>query len=217
MFTQGNVQQFIDTCQPGDCLFWWGTAWLSHAIERLTHGGPSHVAMVRRIESRTPAGIILVESTEIQTPKKFIGVVERRFADELAEYVSDKGAGVFAPIRFDLRARSDWDRWGAWMDSQIHHPYDYIRMVTEAINARMDRIPVLSHIAAIVDQNRNLSREFCSEIACAGFQDIGILSPTRNPALTAPVDSLRTAMFGAGIQILGPPLAGDFGYNTVAP
>lgn len=218
--TEGaGLDTFLATCQPGDCLHWWGASWLSHQIERQTGDGPSHVSMVRRVNSRTAAGIMLVESTEISQPHRFIGVVERSFYDEYDEYQTGKGQGVFCPLAARYRTPAfDWDAWGAFMDQHVGDPYSYAQMVLEAYDNLVvsHHIPGLDIIAGDFARG-NWHQEFCSQLWCIGKQFAKVLSPERIPGLTAPKNSWQAAIYGDGVQILGAPLASDLGYNTVTP
>jgi hypothetical protein len=175
--------------------------------------------MVRQICARTPDGIILVESTQIEEPKRFVGVVNRPFSAELADYLSVKGSGVWCPIRAALRAKVDWDAWGAWADSQLGNSYDYVRMVTEAYNSWVTahHLGMLADIANRIASNATHHTEFCSELWCFLFQYVKLLSAARVPSMTAPLNSWQAAIYDPGVQILGTPIASFLGYSTVAP
>lgn len=218
-FQTGTIDAFLAGCQIGDCLHWWGGSPLSKAIEAATHGGPSHVAMVRDPGDRTLAGVKLVESTQVEVPKKFIGVVERPFGDELGDYQNERGSGVWCPIRTEIRANVNWANWGGAADSQVGNPYDYTRMVTEAYNAFVTahHLLLIAEIANRIAANNAHHSEFCSELWCFLYFWAHVLSPSRVPSLTAPLNSLQAAIYGPGVQILGAPLASDFGYNSVSP
>lgn len=217
-FQQGSVNDFLAACQVGDSLHWWGTSDLSKGIEMATHGGPSHVAMVRRVNSRTPAGIVLVESTQIEKPKKFIGVVERFFSDEWSDYFLTGGQGVWCPLKAMIRTSVDWDAWGKLADSHVGEPYSYAQMVLEAYDAFMvdHHIPGLDMLAKDFAAGE-WHMEFCSQLWCLYGQGGKYLSSDRVPGLTAPLNSLQANIYGRGVQIMGPPLASDFGYSTVRP
>src|SRR5260370_38962053 len=100
--------------------------------------------MVRRIDARTPDGIILVESTQVSKPHRFIGVIERSFGEEADEYAQEHGQGVWCPLAARYRAAetlppgvpSDWvDQWAALADRHVGDPYSYAQMVLEAYNS----------------------------------------------------------------------------------
>lgn len=218
---QSGLAQFVANCQVGDCLHWWGGSWLSRQIERQTSGGPSHVAMVRRIDDRDPTKIILVESTQVSQPKRFIGVIERSFWDEYSEYKDGSAQGVWCPLSPALRVQDGlWvGPWGTEADKHIGDPYSFAQMVLEAYNSLVvsNHIPVLEDIAADFARG-NWRQEFCSQLWCILFQKAGFLSTTRIPGLTAPTNSWQAAIYGPAQQILGPPLIleNDLRYNTVA-
>jgi hypothetical protein len=220
MIQQSSLDAFVAGCQPGDCLHWWGASWLSHQIERQTGDGPSHVAMVRRIASRTPAGIMLVESTSVSKPKRFIGVVERPFSDEYADYAGGQGQGVWCPLSAVYRRAFDPEAWGVFMDGRVGDKYAYAQMVLEAYDALVvnHHIPLLDTLALDFARG-NWRQEFCSQLWCLGFQQAGILSASRIPGLTAPTNSWQAAIYDpAARQILGAPLKlpNDLKYNSVA-
>jgi hypothetical protein len=217
-FQPGSVDDFLAACQIGDALHWWGTSALSKAIEAATKGGPSHVAMVRHVGDRTLQGITLVESTQVAVPHKFIGVVERPFADEWSDYKSTGAQGVWCPLRTMIRTGVDWEAWAKLADTHVGEQYSYAQMVLEAYDAFMvsHHVPGLDLIANDF-AGGNWHMEFCSQLWCLYGQGGKYLGPSRVPGLTAPVNSLQAAIYGRGVQILGPPLASDCGYNLVAP
>jgi hypothetical protein len=222
MIIQSSVSDFLAGCQIGDSLCWWGGSWLSHAIESQTGDGPSHVSMVRRIDARTPAGIVLVESTEVATPHRFIGVVERSVGEEIDEYNQEHGQGVWLPLAARYRtADYNWDDWAAWMDSRIGDSYSYAQMILEAYDELVvsHHIPGLDIIAADFARG-NWHQEFCSQLWCMGKQHIKVLSASRIPGLTAPKNSWQAAIYDtAARQFAGAPLTlpNDLSYNSVAP
>lgn len=155
----------------------------------------------------------LVESTQVPG---FTGVVERPFVDEFEDYKSGS-IGLWAPLRPDVRQSGNWVAWRSFVDGQQHHHYATLRMMTEAYNSFIIRhkIPILDVIAEDVADPKNLKTEFCSSLWCASFQAAGILSSTRQPSLTAPIDALRAAIYSPAKQIMGDTLKADFGFNTV--
>lgn len=218
---QSSMVAFLSGCEVGDCLFPWGGSWLSHQIERQTGGGPSHVSMVHQINARTPDGIILVESTQISNPKRFIGVVNRSFGEEYGEYSTGKGQMVWAPLSLSTRQAIKMPEWLASAKKHMGDPYSYAQMILEAYNALVSshHIPILDGIAEDFARG-NWHREFCSQLWCILGQDGGILSPYRIPGLTAPLNAFQAKIYApTAMQILGNPLVleNDLKFNTVAP
>ena len=221
-FTQGTVADIIPQCQTGDCFHFWGRSELSEAIEDATGGGPSHVAMVRSaVGVKSAANVVTVESTQISKPKKFIGVVNLTLQTHIDEYSNpgpdQGGAIVYCPLRPSIRAKTNWVAWAAYADNHVGDPYSYGQMVLEAYDAFMadHHIPILGWLAKEFAAG-NYHAEFCSQLWCMYGQFGRYLGLDRVPGLTAPINSLQAAIYGPGVQILGPPLDKDYGYNTVA-
>lgn len=218
---QSSMSSFLSGCEVGDCLFPWGGSWLSHQIEKQTGGGPSHVSMVHQINARTLDGIILVESTQITKPKRFIGVINRSFGEEYDEYSTGKGQIVWAPLSSPIRESLKMPEWLASIQKHMGDSYSYAQMVLEAYNALVvsHHIPILDGIAEDFARG-NWRREFCSQLWCIIGQAGGILSPYRIPGLTAPLNAFQAKIYGTNaMQILGNPLVLEHGlkFNTVAP
>lgn len=223
---QGTVDEVIAQAQVGDVFHFWGKSELSKAIELATHGGPSHVAMVRNVlqsekEAGTPAGIITVESTQVSTPKRFIGVVNLTLQTHLDEYLKPGpdfgGVVLYCPLRPAIRARTDWNSWAHNADKHVGDPYSYGQMVLEAYDAFMvnHHVPGLDFLAKEFAAG-NFHAEFCSQLWCIYGQFGEYLSESRIPGLTAPLNSLQGAIYGpTAIQLTGAPLASDYAYNSV--
>ena len=99
--------------RPGDLIFYWGTAPISHAIEILSGNGPSHVQMVETIEAN--GDVMIVEST---IRGKVNGVQRYELGASIQEYPS--GSSVAAAILSDSsRARADLARLTPAIDAVI--------------------------------------------------------------------------------------------------
>lgn len=202
---QSSYELIRPQLQMGDAFFCSGNSTISKAIEFVTHSPWSHVACVYRAGDSDDL-VQWIESTQM---RGYTGVSITRASERIAEYAGEGGRVVWAPIRADLRARSDWPKWQAWMLSMDHKPYDY-RQMLRMIFEPFAHVPI---VGEVLTNHEQMNSEYCSELKTLGEKLIGIVGLSVNAAGTSPADAYRFAIYGEPVQVAGPALTQDYGFN----
>jgi hypothetical protein len=231
----GTVEEVVAKAKIGDVFLCRGKSWLSNAIADVAkdrrypgYWGWSHVFMVRQVTTNGPgkqitaANVVTVESTQTGNPRNFIGVVNLSLQTHLDEYTSPSNADyggllVYCPLSEEVRAKAAWTAWTVTADKDVGEPYSYLQMVVADLNKKLVdwKIPILDLLAGRF-AGANFHAAFCSQLWDMLGQSGGFLGKNRIPGICEPVDCWEAAIYAPeAIQLTGPALDGDYGYNTV--
>lgn len=203
---QSTYEKIRPLLKIGDAFFCSGNSTISKAIEFVTHSPWSHVASVYRTDDPDD----LIQWIEATTLRGYTGVSITRASERVIEYAGEGGKVVWAPIRQDLRDRTDWKKWQEWMLSMNHRPYDYhqmLRMVFEPFA----NLPI---IGEVLTNHEQMNREYCSELKTLAEKIVGIVGPQVNASETSPADCYKFKIYGEPVQVAGKPLIEEYGFNT---
>lgn len=159
-----SIQPFY---RVGDAVFFWGNGLLSKAIEDATHGGPSHVAVVRQTGAEDP---LVIQST-IEDGRD--GVQSTPLSRLWATYPAGSRR-AFLPLSAAARQRLNlFAFYRACGDLDGHVTYDKIGLVEFLARD----LPVIgSHWF----QGEKTSAMVCSALAACLYVKAGVLPVTLN-------------------------------------
>ena len=168
--------------RPGDILAFSGHGIVSETIKIATGSHVSHIGIV--LDAGPCA--MLIESTSIGG---FRGVTEGPLVERGGQY---DGSAWWLPLRDRFIGLQKKQHLRAWLDSQAHKRYDTWGAVGAGLRL---------HLGAAQEW-------FCSELAAAALQHIGVLPVELDASLVRPCDIVRMPIFTAEYyQIKGPPEA----------
>lgn len=162
--------------RPGDILAFSGRGVVSEVVRLATGSEISHIGIVLNGE---PAAQI-IESTSLDG---FTGVTVGGFVSRCVEYDGDIW---WYPLRPEFRAKCRPTEFQTWLDAQDQKRYDTWGAIGSALH------------------DHRLHREgewFCSELAAAALQHVGVLDRKVDPALVRPCDLVAMPLFTGRCQI----------------
>jgi len=174
--------------QIGDIIAFGGADFFSSTIRLFTSSSVSHVGIVNRIDFGDDFyKIEIIESGFHKTSKiPFIGVKTEFLSDRINDYESSGGQVWWLPLGDDERKILNKNKLAflKFLYQQNNKPYD----LSDAIKAGIDILDK----SGITKAKEDFNKFFCSELAAASFEKIGIL-PSLNSSEVTPID---LCMFG---------------------
>jgi hypothetical protein len=213
---QSSYDDIKHQLQVGDVLFFGGksnlwppshftSGFISGGIELFTQSPISHAATVISREDDTPQykPAELVEST---TLNGFTGA-QRSPADwRVSTY---EGRVWWAPLSEEVRARFDEAAFVKFTLAIQGHPYDY-KAVAAMMWEPLASIPAFHFLM----NKEDLSRVYCSEYVCAGFEAAGVMGKRVDFAECSPQDLAKKRIYGNLVQLRGD-LKAIPNFNTI--
>ena len=189
----------------GDVIALWGRAPISRVIQRATHGGPSHVAVVVRefvrgacpdchaeVPCMSPSGPMLIECT-LDFRQNGIRVID--LADLLAEYPMPGCRAALYPLTTDAKCRMDpvaFQGKVAQLRDQGNH-YDAPGLARFLFPKRVQQA---------LELDPELGHEWvCSVCAAMLLRDCGVLPGTADPEIYTPARLIAEPVFQKPVEL----------------
>lgn len=198
--------------KPGDVVAFSGKGDFSEIIKWATRSKVSHVGVILQsqllIDGDTQKGMFnqIIESTSLNG---FSGVAISRLSDRLETY---DGEIWWLPIRNDIHAKMDKQKFYDFLIHQERKPYDMPQAVKSAIDA-FDKVPL---VGKLTHNTEDFARFFCSELVAAAFEAAGIIN-TINASEVTPIDLCSFTLFRSEYYQLKGNRKEISGFNTIDP
>jgi hypothetical protein len=156
--------------RPGDILAYSGRGLISETVRLATNSDVSHIGIVL---TAGPVSTV-IESTSLAG---FSGVTIGPLAERCTNY---NGEVWFLPLADRSLGLTTTTKLQAWLQAQNHDKYDTWGAIESALQ--------LHH-------PKHVGQWFCSELAAAALQSIGLLSGSLVPDQVRPCDLVRMPIF----------------------
>jgi hypothetical protein len=231
----------VSIVQPGDVLAFSGQGnVVSDIIRAVTGSIVSHVGLILSSQSTIDNRLSSIEGKQPQLIESvavggFKGVTVTNLIDRCIYY---PGLIWYLPLRADLQKKVDskkldywlvqqegkrYDAWGAIESALLQwEQSDYWHKIQSIVDSRLSIVDKKNQIRpSTIDHLPSHSDWFCSELASAALQQVGILPQSMNPDLIRPTDLVAMEIYsGTYYQIKGWQNKGDRSvipeYNTKA-
>jgi hypothetical protein len=199
-----KVQDIISIVQPGDILAFSGKGNIISDLVRFATGSiVSHVGMILNSQLGTDQPKI-IESTSLGG---FSGVT---VTDLIMRCTYYPGLIWYLPLNADLQKKVDSKKLDYWLLQQKGKQYDTWGAVESALLQWEESdywhklVSYWPAIASKSDSKTPVPHWFCSELASAALQQVGILPPSLNPDLVRPTDLVSMQIYsGTCYQLKG--------------
>jgi hypothetical protein len=201
-----KVQDIISIVQPGDILAFSGKGNIISDLVRFATGSiVSHVGMVLNAQLGTDQPKI-IESTSLGG---FSGVTVTDLVMRCTYY---PGLIWYLPLNADLQKKVDSKKLDYWLIQQKGKQYDTWGAVESALlqweqsDYWHKLVSYWPSIASSKPGDKTVPHWFCSELASAALQQVGILPQSLNPDLIRPTDLVSMQIYsGTCYQLKGDP------------
>ena len=197
-----DVKDIVSVVQPGDILAFSGKGNIVSDLVRLATGSiVSHVGIILNSQDGTTQPKI-IESTSLGG---FRGVTVSDLVTRCTYY---PGLIWYLPLALDLQRKVDGKKLEFWLLQQKDKQYDTWGAVESALLEWQQSDywrKISSHLPTLFEPSQKPVTEwFCSELASAALQQVGILPQSLNPDLIRPTDLVAMQIYsGTYYQIKG--------------